>query len=96
MSFRRADAGTSREPFQCDVHGEVHDAVDHGLLSSPAPMTVTGAIQRDYRAAFADEAGAILARPFEPHAGLAGFEPTDVATWARRHRHAFIGTGEQA
>jgi uncharacterized protein YbjT (DUF2867 family) len=48
-----------------------------------------------YFASHPDEANSILARPFEPHAGLAGFEPTDVATWVRRHRHAFIGTGAQ-
>lgn len=43
-----------------------------------------------------DEADAILARPFGPYVSLAGFEPTDVATWVRRHRHAFIGTGDLA
>jgi len=49
-----------------------------------------------YFAIHPDEADAILARPFGPHVSLAAFEPTDVATWARRHRRAFIGMGEQA
>lgn len=54
LSFRRADASGSREPFQCGVHGDSPDPAGHGLLSQPnGPMTQTGQTQRDYRAAVA-------------------------------------------
>lgn len=49
-----------------------------------------------YFAANPSEADAILARPFEPLAGLEDFQPTDVASWVRQHRQAFIGMDDQA
>lgn len=49
-----------------------------------------------YFARHPEEADAILARPFERQVGLAGFQPTDVATWARRHRHDFVDGAESA
>lgn len=48
-----------------------------------------------YFASHTAEADAILARPFEPHAGLEGFRPTDVVTWARQHWHGFTDDADR-
>lgn len=42
-------------------------------------------------AAYPGETDAMLSRPFTPQPGLAGFRPTDIATWVLRHRGAFAG-----
>lgn len=47
-----------------------------------------------YFAAHPDDADTILADHFGPQAGLEGFMPTDVKTWARAHRADFSGAGE--
>lgn len=50
LSYRRADA-SSAHAFRCEVHD---GAGGDGILQSPvAPMTTTGTIQREYRAAVA-------------------------------------------
>lgn len=53
LSFRRADLAVPGHGFQCDVHGDALDASGKSLISNPAPMTTTGATERDYRAAVA-------------------------------------------
>ena len=52
LSFRRADLAPPAHGFQCDVHGGSPDPSGRSLIA-PAPMTVTGATQRVYRAAVA-------------------------------------------
>jgi hypothetical protein len=53
LSFRRADLALPGQAFQCGVKGDALDASGKSLLSQPAPMTVTGATERVYRAAVA-------------------------------------------
>ncbi len=53
LSFRRGDLALPGGEFQCGVKGDSIDASGRSLLSQPAPMTVTGATERVYRAAVA-------------------------------------------
>jgi hypothetical protein len=53
LSFRRADLALPGQAFQCGVKSDALDASGKSLLSQPAPMTVTGATERVYRAAVA-------------------------------------------
>ena len=53
LSFRRMDLALPGQQFQCGVHGDALDPSGMHLLSQPAPMTVTGATERVYRAAVA-------------------------------------------
>ncbi|HVV96738.1 MAG TPA: zinc-dependent metalloprotease family protein [Rhodanobacteraceae bacterium] len=53
LSFRRGDLAVPGQAFQCGVQGDALDASGKSLLSQPAPMTVTGATERVYRAAVA-------------------------------------------
>jgi len=53
LSFRRADLAVPGNAFQCGTKGDAIDASGKSLLSTPAPMTVTGATERVYRAAVA-------------------------------------------
>ena len=53
LSFRRTDLALPGQQFQCGVHGDSLDPSGMSLLSQPAPMTVTGATERVYRAAVA-------------------------------------------
>jgi hypothetical protein len=53
MSFRRADLPVPGRGFRCDAHDGGPDPAGKGLLGTPAPATLTGAVHREYRAAVA-------------------------------------------
>lgn len=53
ISFRRSDAGASRQPFQCNAHDDPAAHAAEGLIPHPSPMTQTGQTTRNYRAAVA-------------------------------------------
>ncbi len=53
LVFRRGDLAVPGNAFQCGVQGDSIDPSGRSLLSQPAPMTVTGATERVYRAAVA-------------------------------------------
>ncbi len=74
LSFRREDLAVSGAGFRCEVHDSSIDPSGRQLLSTPSPLTQTGATERDFRAAVAanhNYVGAVCSGNVTVECGLA-------------------------